>query len=313
MVTLLKDPFVEPPSTCGSNCKGSTLTAQGAQGGYDGYVEPDTKVPPKAKPVLAQISVDGVSIAEADILAEAQHHPAQTPGEALIAAAKALVVRQLMLQEARALGIKPLPEGKQNDRTETPEDALVRQLIEQEVVTPESSEQERQRYYEAHQQAFKSETIYEARHILLSSKSDAQTAENFQLGDSLIKALQANKSDFSRLAREYSSCPSASEGGNLGQLTKGSTVPEFESVLEKMEPGQIWHEPVGSRFGFHIIYLVNKVPGKLLPFDLVEDKIGAWLEASSWSKAVAQYVSILAGKAKITGIQIDGEQSPLVQ
>ena len=313
MVTLLKDPFVESPSGCGGNCEGQTPSAADAQRGYDGYVEPDTKVPPKAKPVLAEISVNGVPIAEADILAEAQHHPAETPGEALIASAKALVVRELMLQEAQALAINPAPARDENARTETSEDALIRQLIEQEVKTPDSSSEERHRYYLKHQDAFCSDTIYEARHMLLASRTDEQTEENFELGKNLIRALQANKSEFSKLARAYSSCPSASEGGNLGQLTKGSTVVEFESVLEQMEAGQIWHEPVGSKFGFHIIYLVNKIPGKLLPFEMVEDKIGAWMEASSWSKAVAQYVGILVGRAKITGIQIDGEQSPLVQ
>lgn len=313
MVTLVKDPFVKHESGCGDGCSCNEQPATDLPKSYDGYVEPDTKVPPKAKPVLAEVSVNGVPIPEAEIMAEAQQHPAKNPGEALTSAAKALVIRELMLQEARSLDIDPVQMQHSEDRTETQEDALIRLLIEQEVQTPVTSVEERRRYYEVNSKAFHSETIYEARHILLSSKDDMQTASNMQLGKNLIEKLEGKVSDFSRMAQEFSSCPSAKEGGNLGQLTKGSTVREFESVLEKMEPGQVWPEPVGSRFGFHIIYLVNKVPGELLPFEYVEDKIGAWLEASSWSKAVSQYITILAGKATITGISLDGASSPLVQ
>lgn len=313
MVTLVKDPFVKPESGCGDGCSCNDQPATDLPKSYDGYVEPDTKVPPKANPVLAEVSVNGVAIPEAEIMAEAQQHPAKNPGEALISAAKALVIRELMLQEARALDIDPVQERHSEDRTETVEDALVRLLIEQEVQTPVTSEAERRRYYQVNSKAFHSETIYEARHILVSSKDDMQTAANMQLAKTLIEKLEGKISDFSRMAQEFSSCSSAKEGGNLGQLTRGSTVPEFEAVLEKMEPGQVWPEPVGSRFGFHIIYLVNKVPGELLPFEYVEDKIGAWLEASSWSKAASQYIGILAGKAKITGINLEGASSPLVQ
>ena len=49
-------------------------------GGYTTYQEPDTRVPPKARPVLKEISVNGVAVPEQDILAEAQHHPAENPG-----------------------------------------------------------------------------------------------------------------------------------------------------------------------------------------------------------------------------------------
>ena len=313
MVTLVKDPFVKPQSNCGEDCSCDDKSANELERGYEGYVEPDTKVPPKAKPVLAQVSVNGVAIPEADILAEAQQHPAKSPGKALIQAANALVIRELMLQEARTLAIEPIQEKQPNGKVETVEDALIRTLIEQEIQTPVTTQEERRRYYQSNKKAFFSETIYEAKHILLSSKDDMQTATNMQLAKSLIEKLEENVSIFSSLAKEYSSCPSSKEGGNLGQITRGSTVPEFEDTLEKMMPGQIWSEPVGSKFGFHIIYLVNKVPGQLLPFEYVTEKIGTWLDASSWSRAVSQYISILAGKAKITGITLDGASSPLVQ
>lgn len=315
MVTLIQDPFVKPETGCGSGCScdEQKKTSNEPEQGYDGYIEPDTKVPPKAKSVLTEISVNGVQIEEETVLSEAQQHPAKSPGEALLQAARALVIRELLLQEAQALDVKTEQKKDSDGAVETQEDAMIRQLMDQEIDTPQSDKNIRFRFYELHKHRFKSETIYEARHILLGVKEKEELEKKRQLTQSLIDELNAKPNLFKQLAKEYSDCPSKNEGGNLGQLTIGSTVPEFETVMEKMAPGQIWPEPVESRFGLHIIFLVNKIPGEVLPFEYVEDKIGAWLEASSWSKAVSQYINILSGKAKITGIDLNGVTSPLVQ
>ncbi|MEP0942751.1 MAG: peptidylprolyl isomerase [Rhizobiaceae bacterium] len=313
MVTLIKDPFLTSKKVAGSNCSPGNQDGCAPMRGYNGYVEPDTKIPPKAKLVIKEISVNGVPVSESNVLNEAQNHPASNPGEALRRAAHALVIRELLLQKARRLNIVAAPLVGADNTLETEEDALIRQLIEREIDTPISDKSIRQRYYEMHKHRFKSETILEARHILLACRTDNEAKANLELAQSLINRLKRNPQDFGKYAKEYSACPSKNEGGNLGQLTGGSTVPEFEIVLHKMNAGQIWPEPVESRFGLHIIYLVNIIPGEVLPFDYVEDKIGAWLEASSWSKAVSQYVSILAGQAKITGIDLDATSSPLVQ
>lgn len=313
MVTLVKDPFLTANDECGEGCSCDDQPTPNPANAYEGYVEPDTLVPPKPSSVLEEISVNGVSINEADIMAEAQQHPSSSPGKALLAAARALIIRELLLQEAKALHIEADRQHSAEGMLETSDDALIRQLMDQEIDTPQSDEVVRRRYYDLHKHRFTSETIYEARHILLAVQSNDRVDEQKKLAETLIVELAKQPLSFERLAKEYSDCPSGNEGGNLGQLTMGSTVPEFEQVLTKMNAGQIWPEPVQSRFGFHIIYLANMVPGDVLPFEYVEDRIGAWLEASSWSKAVSQYISILAGKAKITGIDLDSATSPLVQ
>ena len=48
----------------------------GAKGSYSTYQEPDTRVPPKPRPIFDAITVNGIAIAESDILNEAQNHPA---------------------------------------------------------------------------------------------------------------------------------------------------------------------------------------------------------------------------------------------
>jgi peptidyl-prolyl cis-trans isomerase C len=281
---------------------------------YSGYVEPDTDVPPKPAAIVGDVTVNGVLIGEAEILAEAQNHPAANPGEALRLAAWALAVRQLLLQEARRLDVRA-PAGMDGaGRVETEEDALIRCLIEREVNVPDASERECRRFYEVNPGKLSSSAICEARHILLAVTQDdkqgraeaREKARNFQ--EHLAKAPH----EFGALAVLHSDCPSAQQGGNLGQLTSGSTVPEFEKALGAMQPGDS-PSVIETRFGVHIVMLDRRIEGELLPFEHVRERISAWLEAASWSRAVSQYISILAGQADIRGIELEGANGALVQ
>ncbi len=268
-----------------------------------------------AVPALGGISVNGVTVPEREILAEAQNHPSETPGSALRAAAEALVVRELLWQETRRLDIPAVPDLDDAGRPETERDAGIRILIEREVSVPSATLEECQRYYERHPGKFRAPTLYEARHILIavpeSDSADRRAARTRAQG--LCGALAERPELFRDLARDHSDCPSCEQGGNLGQLSPGSTVAEFEAALANMHEGDITPAPVESRFGFHVIALDRRIEGHDLPFDLVSDRIAAWLEASAWSKAVSQYISILAGKAEICGISLGGAEGPLVQ
>ncbi|MHB0950857.1 MAG: peptidylprolyl isomerase [Allorhizobium sp.] len=287
----------------------------GAKDSYSTYQEPDTRVPPKARPVLDAVSVNGVEIAESDILAEAQNHPAENPGAALLAAARALAVRELLLQRAHELNITAKPDTDAEGRSETDEDAAIRRLIEEEVSVPSATPEECRRFYENNREKFRSEPIFEASHILFAADPADQSARDAARGDAerLAAVLLEHPSEFATMARTHSACPSGAQGGNLGQLTRGSTVAEFERALARMEEGQITPVPVESRFGFHIIRLERRIDGEQLPFDFVEPRIAGWLEASTWAKAVSQFIAILAADATITGIDVLGADGPLMQ
>lgn len=290
-------------------------TTKAATGNYDGYVEPDTNPPPKAKPVLCDVSVNGILIPEADILAEAQHHPAESPGKALRAAAQALVVRELLLQEATRQNLNANSRTDTVGPAETEQDAAVRLLVEQEIHVPQSTESECRRYFDNNRHRFTSEPIYEARHILLpAAASDAVKRERAEAkAKNIITDLKNGTISFSEMAREFSACPSSQQGGNLGQLTSGTTVAEFEAALETMAEGELRPEPVATPFGFHVVELERKIDGVQLPFEQVKERIAAWLEAASWSRAVSQYVGILAGAAEIKGVELAVSDGPLVQ
>jgi peptidyl-prolyl cis-trans isomerase C len=103
-----------------------------------------------------EVSVNGIVIPRDMIAREVQHHPASKPVEAWLSAARALVVHELLLQQARRIGIAASPLSDEHGRRETEEDALIRQLVESEVRTPEPDKETCQRYYEQRKRLFRS-------------------------------------------------------------------------------------------------------------------------------------------------------------
>jgi peptidyl-prolyl cis-trans isomerase C len=255
------------------------------------------------------ISVNGVAISRAAIAQETQHHPADKPADALRAAAVALVVRELLLQEARRLAIPAEPASDGEGRRETDEEALVRALVEREVRTPESDEAACRRFYEQNRRRFRTPDLHEVRHILLPADRPDAAA----LAEALLAQLAETPAAFAALAEVHSACPSGKTGGSLGQIGPGQTVPEFEAALAGIEPGSVHPLPVETRYGLHIVALDRRIDGRELPFELVRERIAGWMVEKVRRAAIRQYVSILAGRADIQGIELAASPSPLVQ
>ncbi len=260
------------------------------------------------------VSVNGTVIPREVIAREVQNHPAEKPILAWQAAARALVVRELLRQEAQRLGIsaEPLLDGE--GRSETPEEAAMRALIEQEVTTPAPDEATCLRFYEQNRERFRTGDLYEAAHILIAAPRDDASARAAAraTAETIFASLRADPALFEEFARSRSDCRTSGEnGGSLGQLTRGQTVAEFDAALARMEEGEVGI--IETRYGFHIVRLDRHAPGQVLPFELARDRISDYLEASVQHRALAQYVSVLAGRAVIAGIALAGASSPLVQ
>lgn len=253
---------------------------------------------------MEQMSVNGVEISPAAIAAETQNHPAENVGEARQEAAHALVVRELLLQEARRLGVDPDPIEDEDGRRETEEDALIRQLLEDEVTVPEADEASCRRYYDKNLQRFRSPDIFEAAHILLSVAADDEDAyaAATREAEAIIDTVTRHPGRFADLARQRSDCSSAGDDGHLGQITRGQTTPEFETFLVGLEDGQLCPVPIKTRYGIHVLRLDRKIAGRTLPFEAVRDRIGAYLEEASWRRGISQFIDILAQAAEIKGI-----------
>ncbi|HZY17175.1 MAG TPA: peptidylprolyl isomerase [Ramlibacter sp.] len=103
-----------------------------------------------------------------------------------------------------------------------------------------------------------------ARHILLRTGARlSETAARERLAD-LRRRITAGQADFAQLAREFSQDGTASRGGDLGWANPGSYVPEFEDAMNALAPGEV-SEPLVSRFGVHLIQLLERRTAKLSP------------------------------------------------
>ncbi|HEX2529887.1 MAG TPA: peptidylprolyl isomerase [Burkholderiaceae bacterium] len=246
------------------------------------------------------ISVNGVEITDYAIEQELRHH--RKVDNPLKQTVHELVLRTLLLQAADRLGI----EGDD-------EDARIETLLEQEIHVPEADEATCEMFYRNQPERFSSGEMVEARHILFQVTPTVPLELLRETGEAVLAELRNNPERFVELARQYSNCPSGAVGGNLGQLTRGQTVPEFETFVFRLAEGELGGRLLETRFGLHIVQVLRRIEGKRLPFDAVKSQIADNLTRQSWRRGVHQYLQILVGQADIKGITLEGTDNPLVQ
>jgi peptidyl-prolyl cis-trans isomerase C len=223
------------------------------------------------------------------------------------ASPQAAAVRELLRQCAVAAGF-----GAANISGEEA-DASIERLLETEVATPEPGEEECRRYYHAHPAEFTSGELAFARHILFQVTPGAPVPAIRAKAELTLAELAKDFSKFEPLARELSNCPSGQQGGNLGQLGRGETVPEFEQALFNGAYIGIYPQLVKTRFGFHVLAVDRREPGRRLPFEASRPRIAQRLRERVLHKALQQYIRLLAAQAIIAGIDLGAAQSPLLQ
>jgi peptidyl-prolyl cis-trans isomerase SurA len=95
-----------------------------------------------------------------------------------------------------------------------------------------------------------------ARHILIKLNEVVSESEGKSRMDNLYERL-VNGGNFTEMARQYSEDGSAANGGDLGWVNPGDTVPQFEKVMNALQPGEI-SQPTRSPFGWHIIQVIER-------------------------------------------------------
>lgn len=255
------------------------------------------------------VSVNGVQIAPEAMAQELQYHPAESREEAVFLAARALVIRELLQQRIRELGVQLEIGAGENE-----EEAATRLLLEREVKVPECDEATCVRYFESNRGRFHSAPLLAVRHILLECAPDDAEARHQALSQAevLLLSLEEAPGAFAELALKYSACPSKAQGGSLGQVSKGQTVPELERQLFTLAPG-LASKPLESRYGWHVVCVDQRIEGQPLPYEVVATAIRTQLQQGVWQKALVQYLQTLVGAADVRGIALQGADSPLVQ
>ena len=246
------------------------------------------------------ISVNGIDIPDAAIQQELPHH--QHAGNPLKQSVHEVVLRTVLLHEADRLEIAA-----------GDDDARIEALFAQEVHVPEADEATCATFYRNQPQRFTNGEMVEARHILFQVTPSVPLELLRETGEAVLAELRIHPERFAELAREYSNCASGTVGGNLGQLMRGQTVPEFEALVFRLPEGELADRLLETRFGLHIVQVLRRIEGKVVPFEAVKAQIADNLSRQSWQRAVHQYMQILVGRADIQGVMLEGSETPLVQ
>jgi peptidyl-prolyl cis-trans isomerase D len=171
---------------------------------------------------------------------------------------------------------------------------------------PQPTDQAIQQYYNAHLQQYKVEDSVKVRHILIpvdaSAGAAADAAAKAKAQDILNQLHKDNGKNFADLAKKYSGDPgSKDQGGELGWIKHGVTVPEFDQTAFSLQPGQI-SGLVHTRYGYHIIQTEEKQVAHVQSLDEVKASIVQALSAQMQAQAAQTYAQQLAGEAQKSGL-----------
>lgn len=276
----------------------STASIAAADSHDHDHDEPRAPLPGPA-PVL--LRVGDTEIDEAEVAREMQHHRDSDPARARLAAARTLVVRTLVRKRCASLSIEAAPiDG------ETADEALARQLLDAEVQAPRADDASVQHYFDANRHRLHTPTRLRVRHILLAAPpSDASARLRARrLGETLIAELRDCPGRFAEFATQHSACPSREEGGELGWLEVGDTVPEFERQLAMLKDG-VAGLTVETRYGHHVVEILARIEGTPLNESQARHRIAAYLETQAQQNAVHQYLKALAEAEGVEGLDLD--------
>lgn len=187
-------------------------------------------------------------------------------------------------------------------KTEARQEMAITKLIADEV-TPKISvkPEEVTAFYAQNPQHFQQGDRVRASHILISAAKDADAptkAAARAKAEQVLKDLKGGK-DFATVAKETSQDPgSAVSGGDLGYFQQGQMVGPFNDVAFTLKPGAM-SEIVETDFGFHIIKVVDKQAGRVIPIDEARKQIEQFLQEQSREKETEAFVNGLKAKSKV--------------
>ena len=183
-----------------------------------------------------------------------------------------------LIERARALGL-------QGDT----EEALLDALLEREVEVAPPTEEECRRWYDEHPAQFRAGEIVDADHILFAVTESVPLQALRRQAQQVLEGLLAAPERFGERAAEFSNCPSAQAGGNLGQLTRRDVVPEFWQAITQLPVCGLLPQLIETRFGLHIVRVARRIDGHVLPFEAVRERILSNLADSKLRRALRDY------------------------
>ena len=190
-------------------------------------------------------------------------------------------------------------------REETRKDLLIAKTIEMEIVPSLGLDEAHVRtFYDQHQEQFSGTESIQASHILIGASPDADQAARDAArahAETIRRQAAGAGADFAALAREHSTDEAtAPNGGDLGFVERGQTVPPFETALFALDPGGV-SDVVESPFGFHIIRAVERRAGSVVPYEEAGPQIRLLLIEQERQALMSEFLARLraAGEVEI--------------
>jgi len=188
---------------------------------------------------------------------------------------------------------------------------LARAYVEQEILGEVTvSDEEIEKYYRVNPSAFESPERLRVRHILITVKPGASDEEKNAAKKKTTDILERVKkgADFAKLAEEYSEDPgSRQKGGDLGYITRKTTMPELEEAAFALEVGGVGG-PIETAFGFHIIKVEEKKKASVAPLDQVKEEARAKTLQEAKQKKVNSFIDQAFKDAGVKFIAPAGEK-----
>jgi len=199
-----------------------------------------------------------------------------------------MISEKLLIQEAKNMGLEENNDVLEQIKKMT-EQILVQVLIEREILDKiKVNDEEVLEYYELNKDSFTEKEQVYLYNILIETEEDAQD---------VLEQLKAG-GDFSEIAIEKSTGPSAVQGGDLGYLTRGTIIPEIEEVVFALELEEL-SEVIKTDFGFHILKITEKKPETVKTLEEVKEDIVQTLLPNKQEEAFENLLEELKSKSEI--------------
>jgi peptidyl-prolyl cis-trans isomerase C len=296
--------------TCGCGSKAAGAAQQSSAHAYPSIDTPaasDAAAFTQAAVPETVAAINGITL----------HAPGQRPDEESL---RELAYTELLRQQAVLAGLLPRKAVLEAPELDETERAVLESMVDAAVQVPAPTFDECQRYFDARKNQYVVGQAVHLRHILFAVTPGVNVqALSVHADKALISLLGKNVPVdlFGKLAAELSNCPTSTQGGDLGWVGPQDCAPELATTLffQSEVPVGLGVQPrlIHTRFGFHIIDVLERRDGKTLAFDEVRERVAAQLAMQSRAKALHQYMSLLVGQALVEGIELDAADSPLVQ
>lgn len=190
-------------------------------------------------------------------------------------------------------------------------------LLDQQLVRPRPDEETCRRYHAANPARFSVGERARLRHVLFAVTPGVDLDALRRRAETCLIDLRARthaEADrFPQAAAQLSNCPSGTEGGELGWLSAAECAPEFaREVFGHPEIG-VLPRLVRSRFGFHVVEVLERDAGAVPAYEDVQDAVRQTLDRQTFATALRQYLQVLAGRARVEGVDLAAAVTPLVQ